>query len=145
MTGADLLVELVHAQPMRHPLGARPIVARLVPGQPGVRFDAAAEADIVSLGFPEITDLLFFRPIDDVTSGHNAVTGPLAELIRARGVARVFFSEAELFPCIRKAAGSAPCRIHFGGDLVDPSEFRHRLDARRVEPGSHWAAWLGAR
>lgn len=144
MNRADLLVELEPAQPVEHPRGLRPIVARLVPGQPGVRFDHTPLADLVSLGFPEFSDLLFFRPLDDVTTGHNAVTGPLAEIIRSRGVRRVFFSEQPLWACIRKAAAGADCEIWFGGNLIPAAEFRPRLGPPALPPGAHWTAWRDA-
>lgn len=126
------------------PEASRPIVARVSPGVVGVRANLVHGNEVVEIGLPELADFLHFKPFDDVTVQPNAVSLVLHEIIARRRIARVRFSQPELWPCIRKALASTSAEAWFGLHPIARREFRPAFEALACAQGAHWAAWLEA-
>lgn len=119
----------------------RPVVLRLNPGGIGVISSVEGGAEIVRVGFPSPSDFLLFRPHEDVTDGENVVSSVLRAMILRRRFTDVLFSQAMIWPCIRKGVHTTTARIRYGGRLIARNDPRPVFQVMGVVEGSHWDDW----
>lgn len=118
-----------------------PVVVRLSPNAIGVTCDMERGAEIVRVGYPSPSDFLMFRPLEDVTEGDNVVSGVIRAMILRRKFTDVLFSQAMIWPCVRKGVQSTPARIRYGGRPIPRTEPRPVFHVMGCVEGSHWDDW----
>jgi len=140
-----LLIEIdEHRQSAQHAEAIarlQPIVVRLCPGGIGVTSAIEGGAEVVRVGYPSPSDFLLFRPHEDVTDGDNVVSSVVRAMILRRKFTDVLFSQAMIWPCIRKGVQGTAARIRYGGRNIMRSDPRPVFQVMGVVEGSHWDDW----